>query len=71
MTSRFETENKGFFSSKTWIKKDLSNYITQQLDKNVVYFNDTVEEKKYSLNISTVHLQNILNMYNMYVSYDH
>lgn len=64
MASRFKTYNKAFLSSKTWIKKDPSNDIAQQLQKNVVYFNDTGEEKKYSLNISIVHLRKILNMYN-------
>lgn len=61
---------KAFFPSKIWIKKDPSNDIAQQLDKNVVYFNDTGEEKKYSLNISVMHLGKILNTYNTFVSHD-
>lgn len=49
---------------------DPSNDIAQQLDKNVVYFSDTGEETKYSLNISVMHLGKVLNTYNTYVSYD-
>ena len=49
--SRLKTEKKGFFSSKIWIKKDPNNDLAQQIDKNVVYFNDYD-----SVNISVLHL---------------
>lgn len=38
------------FSGKIWIKKDPSNEIAQQLDKNVIYFSDNGEKNKFSLN---------------------